>query len=52
MIKLLTSIAGADFAHNPGATVELDKDYEKRLVDSGQAEYVKTEPKPKAKVKK
>lgn len=40
MIKLLVSVAGADFAYSPGDVVTLDKNYEKRLVDSGQAEPV------------
>jgi hypothetical protein len=39
-VKLLTSIAG-DVTASVGETVTLDKDFEKRLVDSGQAEYVK-----------
>lgn len=42
MIKLLTSIAGADFSYAAGEKVSLDKDYERRLVDSGQAEEVKS----------
>lgn len=39
-VKLLTGIAGANFSHAPGEVVDLDKDTEKRLVDSGQAEKV------------
>ncbi len=49
MIKLLVSVAGADFSHAPGETVSLDKDFERRLVESGQAEAVKAKP---AKAKK
>ena len=41
MIKLLTAMSGADFSYSPGETVKLDKEHEKRLVESGQAEYVK-----------
>jgi hypothetical protein len=41
MIKLLVSMAGADFSYSAGATVSLDKDWEKRLIDSGQAVEVK-----------
>jgi|14BtaG_2_1085337.scaffolds.fasta_scaffold00960_5 hypothetical protein len=50
MIKLLTALAGADFSYRAGETVSLDKDFEKRLVDSGQAESVAA-PKAKAKAK-
>lgn len=50
MIKLLVSIAGDDFAHNPKDVVSFDKEFEARLVESGQAEYVK--PEKKAPVKK
>lgn len=45
MIKLNTSVSGADFAHGAGETVEFDRDFEKRLVKSGQAEYVKKDKK-------
>lgn len=41
MVKLLVSIAGADFSHAPGETVSLDAELERRLVESGQAEEVK-----------
>jgi len=41
MIKLNTALAGADFSHAAGSTVSLDKEFEARLVDSGQAEYVR-----------
>ena len=41
MIKLLTSISGTDFSHNYGDVVKLDKETEKRLIESGQAEAVK-----------
>ena len=50
MIKLLTSMAGEGFAYGYGETVELDAEYEKRLVESGQAELI-SKPKP-AKVTK
>jgi hypothetical protein len=45
MIKLLVSIAGADFAHAPGEVVTLDAATEKNLIESGQAEPVEA-PKP------
>ena len=48
MIKLLTAMSGHDFNYQIGETVSLDKDYEKRLIDSGQAVNV-AEPKKKAK---
>ena len=41
-IKLLTAISGHDFNYQIGEVVTLDSAYEKRLVDSGQAEWVKT----------
>ena len=41
MVKLLVSIAGPDFAYAPGEVVSLDKETEKRLVETGQAEPVK-----------
>jgi hypothetical protein len=41
MIKLKTSVAGGDFSHPAGASVSLDKEFESRLVETGQAEYVK-----------
>lgn len=41
MIKLLVSIAGADFSHGAGQVVSLDKDLEARLIETGQAEAVK-----------
>lgn len=44
MIKLLTSLAGADYSYGVGEKVELDKDFEKRLVESGQAERVRKTP--------
>ncbi|HQU87567.1 MAG TPA: hypothetical protein PLC58_03185 [Denitromonas sp.] len=43
MIKLLVSIAGADFSHAPGETVSFDAETEKRLIESGQAEPAKAE---------
>lgn len=47
MIKMLVSIAGKDaqgkaFSASPGEKISLDKDFEKRLIESGQAETVKT----------
>jgi hypothetical protein len=48
MIKLLTGIAGEGFSYLPGEVVNLDKETEKRLIKSGQAEPVKQE-KPKKK---
>jgi len=47
MIKLNTSLAGDDFAYAVGEEVTLDKAYEQRLVDSGQAVYVKPSEKSK-----
>lgn len=41
MIKLLTGMAGADFSYSAGEVVTMDKDTERRLVESGQAEVVK-----------
>ena len=49
MIKLLVSIAGDDFSYLPGETVSFDKEMEKRLIDSGQAEAVKAARKTKPK---
>ena len=41
MIKLLTSVSGEGFTHNYGAEVDFkDAAYEKRMVESGQAEFV------------
>jgi hypothetical protein len=41
MIRLLTSVSGNGFTHNYGAEVDFkDAAYEKRMVESGQAEYV------------
>ena len=40
MVKLLTSIAGADFSYGPGEKASFDADTEKRLIESGQAEAV------------
>ena len=51
MIKLLVSIAGADFSYAPGQEVSIDKKTDKRLIDSGQAVEVKAKPNPKAKSK-
>ena len=42
MIKLLVSISGQDFSHNYGEIVDLGEDYEARLIETGQAEAVKT----------
>lgn len=39
-VKLLTGMAGFDFSYAAGEVVELDKDTEKRLIESGQAEAV------------
>ena len=47
MIKLNVSIAGKDFSHIPGETVNMDKGTERRLVESGQAEYVTSKKKGK-----
>lgn len=41
MVKLLVSVAGAGFSHAPGEKVTLDKDFERRLIESGQAEPVR-----------
>lgn len=53
MIKLLVSMAGDNFSYSAGEEVSLDKDYEQRLIDSGQAEPVKAtgKKKPAAKAK-
>ena len=48
MIKLLTSMASADYSYTFGQIVKLDAKTEKALIDSGQAEKV-VEPKEKAK---
>jgi len=51
MIKLLTSVSGEGFSHGYGDEVEFNNPaYEKRMVDSGQAEYVV--PVKKASIKK
>tara|TARA_R110000787_G_scaffold284494_3_gene398268 strand:- start:1203 stop:1379 length:177 start_codon:yes stop_codon:yes gene_type:complete len=53
MIKLLTSLAGNDeetgrsYSFSPGEKVSLGSAFEKRLVDSGQAEKLKAAPKKK-----
>ena len=44
-IKLKTSIAGIDFSAKPGDVVELKKQWAMNLVNSGQAELVKSAPK-------
>lgn len=41
MIKLLTSLSGEGFSHQFGETVSLEKEFEARLIKSGQAEPVK-----------
>jgi len=41
MIKLNTALAGAGFSYSAGSEVSLDKEFESRLVESGQAEYVR-----------
>jgi len=51
MIRLLTGIAGNDFSHAPGEKIEMSADEEKRMVESGQAEFVAKETKKKAKNK-
>lgn len=40
MIKLLVSMASAEYSYAPGEIVTLDAGTEKRLIDSGQAEKV------------
>jgi|AntRauTorckE6833_2_1112554.scaffolds.fasta_scaffold14088_1 hypothetical protein len=52
MIKLLVSIAGADFSYAPGETVSLDAELERRLIDSGQAEEVNERVKPNHRTKR
>lgn len=50
MIKLLVSIAGDNYSFVPGEEVSLDKiekGLEKRLIDSGQAEPMKSATKKK-----
>ena len=39
-VKMKTAIAGSDFSHAMGNVVDFDPATAKRLVDSGQAEYV------------
>lgn len=51
MIKLLTGMAGANFSYSAGETVTLDKDTERRLVESGQAEVIKQQRRKKADVR-
>lgn len=51
MIKLLVSMAGDTFAYSVNEEVSLDKEHEKRLIDSGQAVPVKAARKAKAKAK-
>lgn len=46
MIKLLVSMAGIDdvgrdYSHAPDDVIELDKETEAKLIESGQAEAVK-----------
>ena len=50
-IKLLTSMAGENFSYAVGEVVQLDKDYEARLIASGQAEPVKAKTKKAPKKK-
>ena len=47
MIKLLVSVAGADFSYHPGEVVSFDPQTDARYVESGQAEYIKDEVKPR-----
>lgn len=49
MVKMLTGIAGDGFSYAPGEKASFDKETEKRLIESGQAEAVKAAPKEKAK---
>ena len=48
-VTLNTGMAGADFSYAPGEVVDFDKETAKRIVDSGQGEYVtvKKDRKPK-----
>lgn len=48
MIKLLVSVAGADFSHAPGEMVTLDPEFERRLIESGQAEPVEVKSRAKS----
>ena len=41
MVKLLTSVSGVGFAHGAGELVTLDKDFERKLIATGQAEPAK-----------
>ena len=36
-VKMLTGMAGNNFSVAPGEEATLDKEHEKRLIDSGQA---------------
>lgn len=47
-VKLLVSMAGADFAHSPGEIVDLKTAWAERLIASGQAEKIETKKKEKA----
>jgi hypothetical protein len=51
-VKMLVAIAGADFSYYSGQEIELDAETEKRLVESGQAEKVKSAPAKKKTSKK
>lgn len=47
MIKLSVSVAGDGFSYQPGEVVSFDPQTDARYVESGQAEYVKDEVKPR-----
>ena len=41
-IRMSVSIEGADISAKPGDEIDIEEGWAKRLVESGQAEYVKT----------
>ena len=43
-IRMNVSIEGVDISAKPGDEIEIEEGWAKRLVESGQAEYVKTKP--------
>jgi len=41
-IRMNVSIEGLDISAKPGDEIDIEKGWAKRLVESGQAEYIKT----------
>lgn len=50
-IKLLTGVSSDKYSHAPGEVVDLEDDFAKRLVQSGQAEAVSAPAKRTKRVK-